>query len=490
MIKRLFAILCLAIIAFSASAQQGSISGVITDEVVGETLISAYVFVEGTDLAEATDFDGKYTLRITPGTYTIKVTYIGFDDKFIEGIIVKDGEVTYIDVPMSSGSQMMEQVVVSAKAITRGENAVMQLQKKSYKIQDGISAQEMSKLASGTVASAMTKVTGASIEDGKYINVRGLGDRYSLTQLDGLIMPGSDPYRNSASLDLIPTAILDNVITSKTFTPDQPGIFTGGNVDVKTKSFPETQSLTLSLSGGFNTVDNGQAGFLTEEGGRRDWLGYDDGSRARPSILGQEGIGQYLTKDVEFDSRFSNKVAADKATEVVNAFDRKFDSDTRTSGLNQGISLNYGNTFETGEESELGILLSTQYKRDWEHRENTVLNNWLLFNIDSGVLDNRGTYTEDVSTESPIVNGLLGLAYKINKSHTIEFKTIYSHSSEKQGRSIFGEDGNNIEAPLFKIGRYNGFIQTELLNLQFTGKHRFENVLSGMEVEWLSLIHI
>ena len=116
MIKRLFAILCLAMIAFSASAQQGSISGVITDEVVGETLISAYVFVEGTDLAEATDFDGKYTLRITPGTYTIKVTYIGFDDKFIEGIIVKDGEVTYIDVPMSSGSQMMEQVVVSAKA--------------------------------------------------------------------------------------------------------------------------------------------------------------------------------------------------------------------------------------------------------------------------------------------------------------------------------------------------------------------------------------
>ncbi|HAI56528.1 MAG TPA: hypothetical protein DCM04_01225 [Saprospirales bacterium] len=484
MVKQLLTILFFALIGFSAIAQQGSISGVITDEEIGETLISAYVYIEGTDIAEATDFDGKYTIKVAPGTYTLKVTYIGFDDKLIEGVEVKDGEVTYINVPMSTGSQMIEQVVVSAKAITRGENAVMQLQKKSYKIQDGISAQEMSKLASGTVASAMTKVTGATVEDGKYINVRGLGDRYSLTQLDGLIMPGSDPYRNSASLDLIPTAILDNVITSKTFTPDQPGIFIGGNVDVKTKSFPETQSLTLSLSGGFNTVDNGQAGFLTEEGGRRDWLGYDDGSRARPSILGQEGIGQYLTKDVEFDSRFSNKVAADKATEVVNAFDRKFDSDTRTSGLNQGISLFYGNTFETGEESELGILLSTQYKRDWEHRENTVLNNWLLFNIDSGVLDNRGTYTEDVSTESPTVNGLLGLAYKINKSHTIEFKTIYSHSAEKQGRSIFGEDGNNIEAPLFKRGRYNGFIQTELLNLQFTGKHRFENVLSGMEVEW------
>ena len=484
MVKQLLTILFLAILSCSISAQQGSISGVVTDEEIGETLISAYVYIEGTDIAEATDFDGKYTVKVAPGTYTLRVTYIGFDDKLIEGVEVKDGAVTYIDVPMSSGSQMLDQVVVSAKAITRGENAVMQLQKKSYKIQDGISAQEMSKLASGTVASAMTKVTGATVEDGKYINVRGLGDRYSLTQLDGLIMPGADPYRNSASLDLIPTSILDNVITSKTFTPDQPGTFTGGNVDVKTKSFPETESLTLSLSAGYNTVDNGQSGFLTDEGGSRDWLGYDDGSRARPSILNEEGIGEYLTKDVEFDARFGNQVAANKATEVVNAFNRKFDNNTRTSGINQGISLNYGNTFSTGEESELGLILSAQYKRDWEHREDRVRNNWLLFNIDSGVLDNRGSYSEDVSTESPTLNGLIGLAYKINKSHTIEFKTIYSHNAQKQGRYVFGEDGNNIEAPLFKIGRYNGFIETTLLNMQFTGKHRFEKIFNGMEVEW------
>ena len=484
MVKQLFTILFFALIGFSAIAQQGSISGVITDEEIGETLISAYLYIEGTDIAEATDFDGKYTIKVAPGTYTLKVTYIGFDDKLIEGVEVKDGEVTYIDVPMSTGSQMIEQIVVSAKAITRGENAVMQLQKKSYKIQDGISAQEMSKLASGTVASAMTKVTGATVEDGKYINVRGLGDRYSLTQLDGLMMPGTDPYRNSASLDLIPTSILDNIITSKTFTPDQPGTFTGGNVDVKTKSFPEQETLTLSLSAGFNTVDNGQSGFLTDPGGSNDWLGYDDGSRARPSILNEDGIGQYLTKDVEFNSRFGDKVAADKATEVINAFNKKFDNDTRTSGLNQGISLNFGNTFETGENSELGLIFSTQYKRDWEHREDRVRNNWLLFNLDSGVLDNRGSYSEDVSTESPTVNGLLGLAYKINKSHTVEFKGIYSHNAEKQGRYVYGEDGNNIEAPLYKVGRYNGFTETTLLNLQMTGKHRFEKILNGMKVEW------
>ncbi len=484
MLKRLLIFTFFTCLGFTAIAQQGSISGIVTDEDLGETLISAYVFVDGTSAAEATDFDGKYTVKLMPGIYTIKVTYIGFEDKLVEGIEVKEGEITNVNISMSSGSQLIEQVVVSAKAITRGENAVMQLQKKSYKIQDGISAQEMNKLASGTVASAMTKVTGATVEDGKYINVRGLGDRYSLTQLDGLIMPGADPYRNSASLDLIPTSILDNVITSKTFTPDQPGTFTGGNVDVKTKSFPESETLTLSLSAGYNTVDNGQVGFLTYEGGSRDWLGYDDGSRARPSILNEKDISQYLTKDVEFNARFGDKVAADKATAVVNSFNRNFESDTRSSGINQGVSLNYGNTFKTGSNSELGLILSTQYKRDWEHRNDRIRNNWLLFNIDSGVLDNRGAYTEDVSTESPTVNGLVGLAYKFNNAHTIEFKTIYSHTAEKQGRYVFGEDGNNIEAPLYKIGRYNGFIETELLNVQLSGKHTFENILNGMKLDW------
>ena len=99
------------------------------------------------------------------------------------------------------------------------------LQKKSELIQDGISAQEMSRLAVGNAAKAMGKVTGTSVVDGKYVYVRGLGDRYSIAQLNGLMLPSIDPYRNSVQLDLIPTSLLDNIITAKTFTPDQAGTF-------------------------------------------------------------------------------------------------------------------------------------------------------------------------------------------------------------------------------------------------------------------------
>ena len=164
--------------------------------------------------------------------------------------------------------------------IERSENAILILQKKSDKIQDGISSQEMSKLAISDAAGAMKKVTGATITGGKYIYIRGLGDRYSLTQLNGLVIPSSDPYRNGAQLDLIPANLLDNIITSKTFTPDEPGAFTGGAVNIKTKSFPEQFSLTFSTSAGYNSQNNCTNDFLTHEGGSTDYWGFDDGGRA------------------------------------------------------------------------------------------------------------------------------------------------------------------------------------------------------------------
>ena len=227
-----------AFASFAMLSAQGTITGTIIDEDLGETLISAYVYVEGTEIVTSTDFDGKYVIDVDAGTYSLRVTYIGFEDKVITDVIVKDGETTFLDVAMSSESLEIEEVVVTASAIERTENAILMLQRRSDKIQDGISSQEMSRLASGNVANAMTKVTGASVQDGKYVYVRGLGDRYSLTQMNGLPMPSIDPYRNSAQLDMIPVNLLDNIITSKTFTPDQPGTFTGGNVNIKTKEFP------------------------------------------------------------------------------------------------------------------------------------------------------------------------------------------------------------------------------------------------------------
>ena len=130
----------------------------------------------------------------------------------------------------------------------------------------------------------MKRVTGASVVDGKYIFVRGLGDRYSSAMLNGIPLPSTDPYRNSVSLDLVPTNLLDNLIASKTFSPNQPGNFTGGNVDMKTKSFPERFTLSANVSTSFNEYSSMNENFLSYSGGSTDWLGFDDGTRALPEL--------------------------------------------------------------------------------------------------------------------------------------------------------------------------------------------------------------
>ena len=159
-------------------AQQGTISGTVVDDETAETMIALPVIVVGTDIVRTTDFDGKYSIQVPAGTYTIKFAYLGYQDKLVTDVIVKDGEVTFLDVKMVSASTGLEEIVVTAKSIERTENALLMLQRNSDKIQYGISYQEMSRMAVGKVATAMTKITGTSIQEGKYVVVRGLGDRY------------------------------------------------------------------------------------------------------------------------------------------------------------------------------------------------------------------------------------------------------------------------------------------------------------------------
>lgn len=277
---------------------QGTISGVVSDQRTADPLIGCNVLVKELGSGASTDIDGSYQINVPEGTYTLVVSYLGFQDKTVEEVLVKNKEVTYLDIALSDEALDLDlNVVVKATTIKTSENSILLLQKKSDKIQDGISSQEMSRLAVSDAAGAMKKVTGTTVSGGKYIYIRGLGDRYSLSQLNGLIIPSADPYRNGAQLDLIPANLLDNIITSKTFTPDQPGTFTGGNVDIKTKSFPEQFSLTLSSSVGYNPNFNLTDRFLTHPGGKYDYLGYDDGGRARPDLLTDPEVLSVLNKN-------------------------------------------------------------------------------------------------------------------------------------------------------------------------------------------------
>jgi outer membrane receptor for Fe3+-dicitrate len=159
---------------------------------------------------------------------------------------------------------------------------------------EAFGSEQISRSGVSDAGAVVTKIAGAMIAEGKFAVIRGLSERYVSTTLNGANLPSADPYRQSAPLDLFPAQVIDRVVVTKTYTPDQPGTSTGGGIDVVTKSFPERQFLTVSVGGEYNTQSTGNENFLTYNGGGLDWAGMDDGTRALPEELERIPPGQQL----------------------------------------------------------------------------------------------------------------------------------------------------------------------------------------------------
>jgi TonB-dependent Receptor Plug Domain. len=220
----------------------------------GESLPGANVRVEGTSTGTSTDLNGRYRLNgLAPGAYDLVFSFVGFQQKTVTGVEVSSGQTTPLDVALAEESAQLEEVVVEAQAARDSEAGLLKDRAKAAAVSDAISAETISQMGAGTVADAMSNVTGASVVDGKYVNVRGLQGRYVDVQLDNSTLPTPDPDGNSVPLDLFPSNLIDNIVTTKSFTPDEPATFTGGSIDVTTKSFPEEFFLNASFSTSFNS---------------------------------------------------------------------------------------------------------------------------------------------------------------------------------------------------------------------------------------------
>lgn len=319
-----------SLIGQSAQAQNttGSISGTVVDSESGETLIGVNVVLEGTLKGTATDIDGKYTLKaVEPGTYTLVISYISFTTQRITGVEINAGESVQMDIILNPETEFLDEIVVTAEVVLDNEAGLLKQRQKSISFSDAISAESIARSGAGDAAGAMKKVVGASVIGGKYVYVRGLGDRYSSSHLNGVELPSADPDKKSFQFDIFPSSLLENIITIKTFTPDKPGNFSGGLVDVYTKDFPEKRTFSASFSGGYNTLASGQDGYLSTAGST-DYLAKDDGTRAVPQPildylsdpefeLPSSNSARFYTEDAylldDFSSHFNNELADRKS---------------------------------------------------------------------------------------------------------------------------------------------------------------------------------
>ena len=275
--------LALASVAQAEDPKTGLLRGTVIDDDFGDPVMYAEVRVEGLDVSTLTDLDGQYSFELAPGTYTLSVEFLGYAKQVVSEVVVKEGSTELVDVRLTEESEVITEVVVTATQSRNNETALLTIQRKSAVVLDGVSAQSISRIGDSDAGQAIQRVPGVSVEGGKYIYVRGLGDRYTKTTLNGMDIPGLDPDRNTVQMDVFPTSLIDNIIVRKTFAPNMPGDFSGGVVDIATKAFPDKEQFNVKVGLGYNTNTSFNKNFLTYDGGKLDWLGMDDGSRALPS---------------------------------------------------------------------------------------------------------------------------------------------------------------------------------------------------------------
>jgi TonB-dependent receptor len=452
---------------------QIGITGTVIDGDFNEALPFANILLKETGEGVTSDFDGKYSFELEEGIYTLQFSFVGYETKVITEIQVTGNEFTITDVVLNSAAQGLEEVILTVDAGRNTEASVLQIQKKSASLLDGISAQAFKKIGASDIAGAVKNVPGVSVQGGKYVYVRGLGDRYTKSILNGVDIPGLDPDRNTIQMDLFPTNMLSNVLVIKSARADLPADFTGGVIDIITKDFPSKEEFSVSLTMGYNPDMHFNDNYLTYAGGSTDFLGFDDGSRKNKianSFLGNA-----------FDPRLNpTESTLNVVNRISNQFDPQMAPKVSNSGMNFGFGISYGNQFNFENGHALGVLASLSYKSEQTVYENTQ-DNLYNFSPEKSVFtfeENR-IQSGTIGGQNIISSGLFGLTYK-------------TESSKYKFNGLHIQNGESTSGSFRQLTRFSDFIDFNKFNLEynersisnamFSGLHNFDE--SNLKLEW------
>ncbi|MDA9879120.1 TonB-dependent receptor [Flavobacteriaceae bacterium] len=469
---RTISLLTSFLFSFFALGQYGII-GTVIDGDFNEPLPFANILVLETGEGVTSDFDGKYTFELHAGTYSVQFSFVGYETKIITEIEVTNDEYTIIDVVINSAAQGLEEVVVTVEAKRNTEASVLEIQKKSASLIDGISAQAFKKIGASTIASAVKSVPGVSVQGGKYVYVRGLGDRYSKSILNGIDIPGLDPDRNTIQMDLFPTNMLSNVLVIKSARADLPADFTGGVIDIITKDLPSKEEFSVSVSTAYNPDMHFNDNYLSYTGGSTDFLGFDDGSR-------KNKIANSFLGNV-FDPRLNQtELGMNLVNRISNQFNPQMAPQVSNSGMNFGFGITYGNQFNFENGHSFGVLGSVSYKSEQTLNENTQ-DNIFNFSPNKSVLtfeENR-IQSGTIGGQNIIASTLFGMTYKTNTSK-IKFNGLHI------------QNGQSTSGIFRQLTRFSDFIDFNKFNLEYnersisngmiSGLHNFEE--SNLKLEW------
>ena len=461
--KYYFLIVTLLLTVFGF-AQKGKIEGKVTDAISGSKISSVSILIVETNTTIIADIDGRYRATLDSNkTYSFKFSAVGYKTKLVEDIIVLSNQIINVDVVLDQLRKTEIAVEVKSSARKESANALIAVQKNTSVIAQVISAETIKRSPDKNTGEILKRIPGTSVQEGKYLVVRGLSDRYNQAMLNGILLSSTEPDRKTFSFDIFPAAMVDNIVMNKTFIPELPGEWAGGLVQVQTKDVPSSTFFNMQLGTGFNSNTIGST-FLQSSGGKMDWLGVDDGTRALPSNL-------------PLRYNFSQLISADK-TAYGKEFRNNWKPISANAPLNSSIQVSAGGTTKIFRKKISGIFALTYNNTN----KKTPFNNIFIANNNGDVelMYENNKYSKDI-----LAGGLANVTIQLNNNNKISFKNLINVNSSNfvvdrfDGRDyIISGGGNGDRVKATEIG----FKQNTFFNTQVAGEHNISKY--NTRVKW------
>ncbi len=448
-------ILALTINTFS---QKGILRGQITDRKNGETLPFANIYnKDNISQGTTSDLDGNFTLKLEAGTYTIVFSSTSYAS--IEKSITITGDKTTIEnIALGESNEVLvEFQVVAEKKVSNTMAAFDREKMKATNMVDGTSSEQMKKTGDSDAGEVIKRVTGVSIEGGKHVYVRGLGDRYTKTILNSMEIPGLDPDRNTVQMDIFPTNLIDNITVYKTFTPELPGDYTGGLVNIQTKDFPTRKTISFSAGLGYTPITTFNSDFILYEKGKLDFIGFDDGSRKLP---------------INASKPISDPTQGEEALErSTKAFGKQMAVQPSSAFMNQSYSFGIGNQINPeGKNFDYGYNFYVNYQNNYTFYEDVTYGAFRK-DPDASVysLFPDRISTGQLGSQNVLWSALLGQSIKINKLHKISLNIFHTQNGESTAANLNEQNFEFNPATLLKQSLQ--YTQRQVSNVNLSGKH-------------------
>jgi TonB-dependent receptor len=441
-----------AVHAAPAAAQQsGRVVGRVVDAGTGAGIVGAQVQVVGTALGAVAGVDGRFTiLNVPASTFSLQARRIGYQPKAVTGLQLAAGQAVEQNISLSAATVQLDVVSVTASAERGSTREALDRQRTADNVVNSITSEQIAKSPDSDASQAVGRVSGVTVQEGRFVFVRGLGERYTTTSLNGARLPSPEPERRVVPLDMFPTALLQSVTTSKTFTPDQAGDFSGAQVDLRTREFPARRQVQYSSSIGYNAAATGQSVF-TAPGTGREWLGFGGSARALPAAAARAGT-------------FDPAPPQSEINQIVGGFRNAWSprSGQGTPNTSLGVSVG-GNDELLGR--RIGYVGSASYSYAQEVRENEVR----AYAEPTGGTREVDRFEGTTGRNTVLWGGLANLSTLFGTGTRISFNNTYNRTADDEARRETGFS-ENLGQQLF-VDRLR-FIERTVRSNQLAGEHQ------------------